>query len=151
MKRIPAVFAIAAIPFLAGSVSAGGPDKTDATADVLICRTQDGDITVTADRIMIRDQVFLIEEIIEPSVLRLFDARTNTSAELDARGEDGIYLTVSEPGSTMQVVAARQDMVLKTGRGASLPAAARIADSRSERGTDMIMTLLQTESGSRPQ
>ena len=136
MKRITVALACLTIPFLIESAVAGSPDPTT----TLICSTQDGDIRITANRIMLRDYRFEIEDFTRPSVVRLYDARTDTFAELDARSDEGIYLTIQEPGLTMQLVAPRARMSLIEGTESSSPAMPAISQAASP-AADMIALL----------
>lgn len=76
----------------------------------LTCSTTDGVFTVTERNLQLRDYIFSFDRVAESGVIILKDSNADAIAVLDTRGEEGIYLAITESGVTMQVVAPRAGM-----------------------------------------
>jgi hypothetical protein len=107
MKRAGTLLAtIIAFALVAGTASAQNQDG----GMTLRCSTSDGLLLIRPHGIALRDLRFTFESMEAAGVMHLRDRRSGATAVLDTRSDEGIYLTVTEGSSTMQVVAARKDI-----------------------------------------
>ncbi len=113
------VMILAALPFLAVSAFAQGPNTTM----TLLCKTSDGLVTISDQRIALADYNLQFDSMIREGVVRYRDAGTGVTATLDARGDEGLYIEILENGSTMLVVADRSDVRYSFDDNGSEPAA----------------------------
>jgi hypothetical protein len=90
--------------------SAATAKSPDLQRQDVLCKTSDGSVVITANRVLLRDYSFPFDRMAGDHVVVLRDNRSHAVLELDARGEQGIYLAVTEGGVTMQVVAPRSAM-----------------------------------------
>lgn len=110
---------LVALPLMAVSALAQGPDPTM----TLHCQTSDGLVTISGRSISLADYDLEFESLIRDGVVRYRDERCGVTATLDARGDEGLYIEISENGSTMLVVADRSNVRYSFDENGSEPAA----------------------------
>ncbi|MFZ1728778.1 MAG: hypothetical protein WBQ23_04130 [Bacteroidota bacterium] len=113
-----AVSSLMFLPLVAGLAFAQGPNTT---ATTMVCATNDGTIRISDHQVTLADYNLQFDSIIQDGVIRFVDTRSNAVAVLDARGDQGLYLLVTEGGKTMQVVAARSAIRYETNDRGSEP------------------------------
>lgn len=116
MKR-PMLFAFAAL-LTGGASSFAAPP-----AEELFCTTSDGIVRITADKMVVRDLVFTVDAVLQDGVVRLRDTRSDATAVIDSRDEQGLYIEVIEGGISMQVIAPRTSIVSRPSDGHTAPTA----------------------------
>lgn len=106
------------MPLFAGMAFAQEPG----TATTMICSTTDGTLRIGGGTVALADYRMQFDSVVKDGVIRFTDPHSDAVAVLDARDDEGLYLTVSEGGQTMQVVAARTDIRYERRDGGNEPA-----------------------------
>jgi hypothetical protein len=106
MKTKNIILIIAALPLIAGSALS----QEAGSGNTMKCATSDGEITIQGNNVQLRDYDMKVESVERDGVMILADRDTKTTAILDARDPDGLYLAIYEGGAQMQVVAPREGM-----------------------------------------
>jgi len=122
MKTRIFMLTLIAVPMLVGSALS----QEAGSGNTMTCTTEDGIITIQGNSVQMRDYNMTIESVEREGVIRLVDAKNNTTAILDSRDPDGLYIAITENGTQMQVVAPRPGMVfsgtMETENNAAAPA-----------------------------
>ncbi len=124
------------VPMFTGLSFAQGAGSTT----TMICSTSDGTLRIGGGTVTLADYHMQFDSIVKDGVIRFADPNSDVVALLDVRDEDGLYLTVSEGGQTMQVVAARNGIRYEDGKGGTEPASPSMSS---------VLDLLRTASQSR--
>lgn len=115
-----------AIAFVLGSLVQA---QTVIPENVVLCRTMDGTVNISATQMTLRDYAFALDRVQEPGVVVLRDARCDAVAEIDSRSDEGLYIAVREGGITMQIIAPRSGITFKDGTPLDAPSAPSVGES----------------------
>ena len=95
------------------------------SSNTLLCPTSDGIVTIDNGTILLRDYTLTLESQSADGILHFRDNGSSAIAELDARSADGLYLTITEGGTTMQLVADRRTISASDEPSSTAPASPR--------------------------
>ena len=110
MKRTISLISLLSTCFVLFSATAQNQNG----GTTLLCPTDDGTLTIGRDYITLHDYIFRFDRSDESGIIHLRDRRTESVAELDIRSDQGIYFSVTENGRTMQLVARRSAIVMRS-------------------------------------
>ncbi|MCB2206264.1 hypothetical protein KQI65_16090 [bacterium] len=108
-----------ALPLLTAGAYAQDPGATM----TMVCPTTDGTVTINEQAVTLADYHLQFDNMLADGVVRYTDHVNNVSAVLDAREDEGLYLSIEDNGITMQVVAARSNISYRFDHRGSEPSA----------------------------
>lgn len=108
---------------------------------IMICTTADGIVTISEDGLMIADYHLRFDNIPADGLAHLADTRSNATAQLDARSDEGLYVEIREGGTAMLLVIDRNAIKYTFDKSATRPASPQLSsrfiqsllDTRHER------------------